>query len=209
MRIERQSLVGEFVALRPWEPGDAALLWELAAPHAEELFAWLPNRLASLEDFEAFEAKVLEEEGRGLSLPFVTTLAGSGELVGSTRFMAIDAVNRRAEIGSTWILPARQRTVVNTEAKYLMLRHAFMTWNCVRVELKTDALNARSRAAILRLGAREEGILRRHVLTHSGRFRDTVYFSILDSEWPGVEEVLRRRISSGVDRILPISRLTP
>jgi RimJ/RimL family protein N-acetyltransferase len=101
--------------------------------------------------------------------------------------MNIDRVNRRVEIGSTWIAPAWQRTIVNTEAKYLMLRHAFEVWQCIRVELKTDALNQRSRNAILRIGAKEEGTLRRHLITWTGRVRDTVYFSILDAEWPEVK----------------------
>src|SRR6266542_739591 len=89
--------------------------------------------------------------------------------------------------GSTWIAPPWQRTVVNTEAKYLMLCHAFETWKCLRVELKTDALNHRSRQAIVRLGAKEEGTLRKHMLTYDGRQRDSVYFSILDMEWPAVK----------------------
>jgi RimJ/RimL family protein N-acetyltransferase len=104
--------------------------------------------------------------------------------------MNIDRVNRRVEIGFTWIVPAWHRTAVNTEAKYLMLRHAFEAWKCMRVELKTDALNQRSRNAILRLGAKEEGTLRRHLITWRGRVRDTVYFSILDSEWPEVKSRL-------------------
>lgn len=109
--------------------------------------------------------------------------------------MNIDRVNQRVEIGSTWIAPAWQRTAVNTEAKYLMLRHAFEAWGCMRVELKTDALNQKSRNAILRIGAKEEGTLRRHVLTWSGRVRDTVYFSILDSEWPGVKMNLEAKLA--------------
>jgi RimJ/RimL family protein N-acetyltransferase len=101
--------------------------------------------------------------------------------------MNIDHANRRAEIGSTWIAPAWQRTVINTEAKYLMLRHAFEKWKYNRVELKTDALNQKSRAAILRIGAKEEGTLRKHMVTWSGRIRDSVYFSILDTEWAEVK----------------------
>jgi RimJ/RimL family protein N-acetyltransferase len=96
--------------------------------------------------------------------------------------MSIAHANRRVEIGSTWIAPTWQRTAVNTEAKYLMLRHAFDVWGCLRVELKTDALNQRSRDAILRIGAKEEGTFRRHVITWTGRVRDSVYFSILDSQ---------------------------
>src|SRR5581483_1387440 len=135
---------------------------------------------------------------RGESVVFATVERNSGQVIGSTRFMNIDRVNRRVEIGSTWIVPAWQRTAVNTEAKYLMLRHAFEVWQCIRVELKTDALNQRSRNAILRIGAHEEGTLRRHLITHSARVRDTVYFSILDAEWPGVKarlsESLRRKL---------------
>lgn len=105
--------------------------------------------------------------------------------------MNIDRANRRVEIGSTWIATPWQRTAVNTEAKYLMLRQAFEVWGCIRVELKTDALNQKSRRAILRIGAREEGTLRRQLVTWTGRVRDTVYFSILDSEWPQVKERLK------------------
>src|ERR1700688_2877130 len=119
----------------------------------------------------------------------------SGQLIGSTRFMNIDHPNRGVEIGSTWIVPARQRTAVNTEAKYLMLRHAFDVWNCIRVELKTDALNQRSRNAILRIGAKEEGTLRKHLITWTGRVRDSVYFSILDTEWPEVKAKLEAMLA--------------
>ena len=126
---------------------------------------------------------------------FATIERNSGQVIGSTRFMNIDRINRRVEIGSTWIAPAWQRTAVNTEAKYLMLRHAFEVWRRIRVELKTDALNQRSRNAILRIGAKEEGTLRRHLLTWSGRVRDTVYFSILDTEWPEVKAMLETTLA--------------
>ena len=119
---------------------------------------------------------------------------GSGSVVGSTRFLNLDPAHRRVEIGSTWVAPPWQRTSVNTEAKYLMLRHAFETLGCIRVELKTDALNQRSRAAIRRLGALEEGTFRRHMITASGRVRDSVYYSILAEEWPAVRERLEARL---------------
>jgi N-acetyltransferase len=112
----------------------------------------------------------------------------------STPSMNIDRLNRRLEIGSTWIARNWQRTAVNTEAKYLMLRHAFEQLGCIRVELKTDSLNQRSRQAILRLGAREEGILRNHMITSTGRIRHTVYYSIIDSEWPAVKARLERML---------------
>jgi RimJ/RimL family protein N-acetyltransferase len=108
--------------------------------------------------------------------------------------MNIDKTNRRREIGATWIAKPWQRSVVNTEAKYLMLRYAFETLGCVRVELKTDALNEKSRNAILRIGAKEEGTLRRHIVTWTGRIRDSVYFSVLDSEWPDVKAALEAKL---------------
>jgi RimJ/RimL family protein N-acetyltransferase len=138
--------------------------------------------------------KARAAEQAGSVLAFATIDIASGKPVGSTRFMNIDMGNRHVEIGSTFVGKAWQRTVVNTEAKYLMLRHAFETWHCFRVELKTDALNLRSRAAIMRIGAKEEGTLRRNTITWSGRVRDTVYFSILDSEWPGVKANLERML---------------
>jgi len=121
------------------------------------------------DDFTRYVERVLAEEKAGFSLAFATVVRESGEVVGGTRFMNIDATNRHVEIGSTWIVPAWQRTAANTEAKYLMLRHAFESWGCSRVELKTDALNQQSRKAILRLGAKEEGRFRKHVITWSGR----------------------------------------
>lgn len=128
-------------------------------------------------------------------LPFATIEKRSGRAIGSTRYANIDAGNRRLEIGWTWIAGNWQRTAVNTEAKYLMLRHAFETLRCIRVEFKTDALNERSRNAILRIGAKEEGTFRKHVITASGRVRDTVYFSIVDSEWNAVKKMLEARLS--------------
>ena len=106
----------------------------------------------------------------------------------------MDPANRRVEIGWTFIAPSWQRTRVNTETKYLMLQYAFETLNCIRVELKTDSLNVRSRAAILRLGATEEGTLRNHMIVAGGRIRHTVYFSIIDSEWPGIKASLENKL---------------
>src|SRR5208283_1669620 len=140
--------------------------------------------------------KAIAEQARRESLVFVTAARSSGELAGSTRFMNIDRANRRVEIGSTWIAPKWQRTAINTEAKYLMLRHAFETWGCIRVELKTDALNQGSRNAILRIGAKEEGTLRKHLITWTGRVRDTVYFSLLDEEWPAAKSGLEQKLRS-------------
>jgi N-acetyltransferase len=142
----------------------------------------------------AYIQSALNAQKSGTALPFATVHLSTGQVIGSTRFMNIDIANRRVEIGATWIASPWRRTAVNTEAKYLMLRHAFETLGCIRVELKTDSLNQRSRNAIRRIGAREEGTLRQHMVTWSGRLRDTVYFSILDSEWPGVKRDLEQKL---------------
>lgn len=196
MNIQPVTLEGRAARLEPfrreqWEP-----LWEVAKDSAEEIFRWIPYTMRSAEDFERWADKAMLEQSRGESLVFVTMERASGRAIGSTRFMNIDRANRRVEIGSTWIAPQWQRTAINTEAKYLMLRHAFEAWGCVRVELKTDALNQKSRNAILRIGAKEEGTLRRHVVTWTGRIRDSVYFSILDSEWPEAKAKLEEKLGT-------------
>ena len=190
------TLEGAVVRLEPIRSEHAELCWDAAKNDLEDIFRWIPYSMRTPEDFHKLVEKAFAEQERGESIVFATVERSSGRVIGSTRFMNIDRVNRRVEIGSTWIAPAWQRTAVNTEAKYLMLRHGFEVWGCIRVELKTDALNQKSRDAILRIGAREEGTLRRHLITWTGRVRDTVYFSILDSEWPGVKARLKERISS-------------
>lgn len=188
------TLEGAHVRLEPLRPEHVPLLWAITKDHLGQLFQWIPYRLESLADFRQFNERVLEEQERGLSVPFATFERKSDQIVGTTRYMNMDLANRKVEIGSTWIAPPWQRTVVNTEAKFLMLAHAFEVWNCIRVELKTDALNQRSRQAILRLGAKEEGTLRKHMLTWDGRQRDSVYFSILDTEWPQVKARLQSKL---------------
>lgn len=197
MEIKPVFLEGRVVRLQPLQRDHVPQLWAAAKDHVEEIFRWIPYSMQSQDDLERAAGKSLEEQQRGLSVPFATTERSSGKLIGMTRFMNIDAANRRVEIGSTWIAPAWQRTAVNTEAKYLMLRHAFEQWKCIRVELKTDSLNQRSRNAILRIGAKEEGTLRQHMVTHTGRLRDSVYFSILDREWPSVKQALEQKLSTG------------
>lgn len=184
------------VRLEPIRREHAEKFWEVAKDALGDIFRWIPYAMKSPQDFCNLIEKTLQEQERGDSVAFATVERSSGRVIGSTRFMNIDRANRRVEIGSTWVAPAWQRTAVNTEAKYLMLRHAFENWGCIRVELKTDALNEKSRNAILRIGAKEEGTLRRHVITCTGRVRDSVYFSILDSEWPDVKARLETRLSS-------------
>jgi N-acetyltransferase len=189
-------LEGSVVRLEPVRREHAELFWEVAKNHLEDIFRWIPYSMKTPEDFQRLIDKAFAEQDRGESVVLATVERSSSRVIGSTRFMNIDRLNRRVEIGSTWIAPAWHRTAVNTEAKYLMLRHAFEVWKCMRVELKTDALNQKSRNAILRIGAKEEGTLRRHLLTSTGRVRDTVYFSILDNEWPEVKARLEGRLTN-------------
>jgi RimJ/RimL family protein N-acetyltransferase len=148
------------------------------------------------EEMRAYMDTALRARAEGSALPFVTIERSSGRIVGSTRFGNYDRENRRIEIGWTWLGRPWQRTVINTEAKYLMLTHAFEKLGCVRVELKTDALNTASRNAIKRIGGKEEGILRKHTWMWSDRYRDTVYYGILDEEWPEVKAHLQMLLAS-------------
>jgi RimJ/RimL family protein N-acetyltransferase len=182
------TLEGQRVRLEPMTVSHLAALANAAA--FEELWRWTSSRADTPDAMRDYVMAALADESAGTALPFVTVDAASGRVIGSTRFGNIDHPNRRVEIGWTWITPAFQRSHVNSEAKYLMLRHAFEEWKCVRVELKTDFLNEKSRNAMLRIGCTEEGTLRKHMITYSGRWRDTIYYSVLDSEWPGVRDRL-------------------
>lgn len=159
-----------------------------------ELWRWTLSAVDSPHAMRAYVEAALRNRDAKLELPFATIDRASGRLAGCTRFMNIDASHRRLEIGSTWVAAPWQRTAINTEAKYLMLRHAFESLGALRVELKTDALNQRSRTAIARLGAKQEGIFRKHMLTATGRQRDTVWFAITDDEWPHVKTGLEQKL---------------
>jgi RimJ/RimL family protein N-acetyltransferase len=143
-----------------------------------------------------YVAEALAEQRAGTALPFATVLRESGRVIGSTRFGSASPAHRRIEIGWTWLAAEWQRTGANTEAKYLMLRCAFERWDCLRVEFKTNVLNAPSRAAICRIGAREEGILRRHMVNEDGSRRDSVYFSVIAEEWPEVKRRLEGMLAA-------------
>jgi RimJ/RimL family protein N-acetyltransferase len=149
--------------------------------------------MKTLDDMNRYVRSALAAREAGNAIPFVTILQSPGaadRIVGTTRFMEIDRNNRRMEIGATWLGKEWQRSRVNTEAKYLMLRHAFEELKSIRIELKTDSLNVRSRKAILRIGAVQEGVFRNHVITEQGRIRHSVYFSIVAEDWPAVKSRL-------------------
>lgn len=194
MKIEPVLLEGKKIMLEPLSLAHHDDLCE-AGLH-EQIWQLAPVALKTTEDMQSYIQAALDEQARGVSLPFATVEKASGKAIGSTRFGNIDAANKRVEIGWTWIAPGWQRTFVNTEAKYLMLKHAFETWRCNRVEFKTDALNERSRNAILRIGAKAEGIFRQHMVTESCRLRDSAYFSIINTEWPEVKAILEEKLNT-------------
>ena len=195
MNLEKTTLYGSKVRLEPLceahLPGLANAirdgeLWKLpvtSVPHPDHLLQFLAD---ADKQFHV-----------GKELAFATIDQASGAVVGSTRFRNIEAAHQRVEIGFTFIAQSWQRSHINTEAKYLMLRHAFEHWLCNRVELLTDCLNLKSRAAIARLGAREEGVLRSHMVMRDGRIRDSVIFSLIAAEWPLAKAQLADRLNAG------------
>ncbi|MBI1814749.1 MAG: GNAT family N-acetyltransferase [Deltaproteobacteria bacterium] len=194
MVVRLVTLAGRVVRLEPLSLDHHAHLSAVALD--ENIWRFNPSQvLRTPDDVRRYIELALQQQAKGESLPFATIDIASGHAVGSTRFSGFDVANRRVEIGHTWIAPRWQRSAVNTEAKYLMLRHAFETWGCIRVEFKTDSLNEKSRNAILRIGATQEGIFRNHMVTHSGRLRHSVYFSIIDAEWPEVKRDLESKLA--------------
>lgn len=193
MNVEPVILEGDFVRLEPLSVTHLDQLCQVGLD--EELWRWIPTQITNREEMQNYIETALDEQNRGISLPFATIEKSTNKAIGSTRFGNIAVKDRRVEIGWTWIAKDWQRSYVNTEAKLLLLTHAFENWKCNRVEFKTDALNEKSRNAIMRLGAKQEGIFRQHVVCQSGRLRDSVYFSILDTEWEQVKKNLKDKLS--------------
>jgi N-acetyltransferase len=192
MKVEAAVLRGEHVRLEPLRREHCAGLCDVGLE--EELWRWIPTPVLTAEAMAAYVETALKEQASGSALPFTLIEKTTGKIIGSTRYANIDRLHHRLEIGWTWVATAWQRTAINTEAKYLLLRRAFETLGCIRVELKTDSLNAKSRAAILRIGAKEEGTFRNHMIMENGRIRHSVYFSIIDSEWPEVKARLEEKL---------------
>lgn len=195
MRLEPVTLEGHLARLEPLRRDHLPALCEVGLD--AEIWRWTSFHVESAEGMRDYIERGLARQAQGHALPFATVERAGGRIVGSTRFESFEPHDRRVEIGWTWIARPSQRTGINVEAKYLMLRHAFETLGLHRVELKTDVLNAASRKAILGIGATEEGILRRHMVTSRGRVRDTVYFSIIAEEWPTVRRRLEERLRGG------------
>ncbi len=187
-------LEGQHVRLEPLSLAHAAGLFAAAVP---EVFRYLIiPPFAGVADAEKYVGEALAAQAAGTEVAYATVRRSDGQVVGTTRFIDIRRPHRGLEIGWTWLTPAAQRTAINTEAKYLMLRQAFEGWGAVRVQLKTDANNAQSRAAIQRIGAKFEGVLRKQMLRpHDGYERDTAMFSIIGEEWPAAKAALEAKLA--------------
>ncbi|WP_085584340.1 MULTISPECIES: GNAT family N-acetyltransferase [unclassified Pseudomonas] len=187
------TLEGRGIVLRPLQYADADALLQAAADG--ELWNLTVTVVPSALTVDGYLKKALDGRDAGTVMPFAIVLKATGQVIGSTRFWKIDPLNRKLEIGSSWIAATWQKTFVNTEAKYLMLRHAFDVLGCVRVQFTTDETNQKSRNAILRLGAQQEGIVRHERIMPDGRKRNSVRFSIIDDEWPQVRLNLEKRLA--------------
>ncbi len=196
-RLAPVTLAGSAVRLEPLGREHLADLVEAGRDPA--VWTWMFAPLTSPERVAAWIDAARANATAGTELPFATVDRATGRAVGSTRYMAIALEHLRLEIGWTWLAPAWQGTALNTEAKLLQLEHAFERVGCRRVEFKTDARNERSRAALEAIGARFEGIFRKHMIMADGRQRDSAYYSIVDDEWPqvraGLQERLARRLA--------------
>lgn len=187
------TLTGTAVELRPLRTEDAPAL--LAAAADGELWNLTVTVVPNADTVDRYIATALEWAAAGTAMPFVIVDRATDRVVGCTRYWRIDRVNRCVEIGHTWLSQSAQRTRINTEAKYLLLTHAFEAMACIRVQFTTDELNEKSRAAILRLGAVQEGIIRNERIMPNGRIRNAYFFSILDTEWPAVKRNLEAKLS--------------
>jgi RimJ/RimL family protein N-acetyltransferase len=195
MIIAPVTLEGRFVRLEPLSMSHLGDLTEVA--FEPEMWRWMLSEVATSDDVVQFIQSARAEQAQGVSLPFATVDVATGRAIGSTRYLNISPANKRLEIGSTWIGAGWRRTAANTEAKLLMLRHAFEALGALRVEFKTDELNTRSRTAILRIGAKFEGIFRKHMTMPNGRVRNSAYYSIVDDEWPAVKTLLEEKLLAG------------
>jgi RimJ/RimL family protein N-acetyltransferase len=186
------TLEGRAVKLEPLRLEHAAALASLCE---DEVFEFTSQVLRTQADVEAYIASALEAAGRGTEQPFFISERETGAPLGTTRYMTISRNDRTLEIGHTWLGRRAWRTRVNTECKFLLFSHAFEQLHVMRVQFKTDRRNARSRAAIERLGAQFEGILRNHMLVRGGLVRDSAHYSVIDTEWPQVKARLEERLA--------------
>jgi RimJ/RimL family protein N-acetyltransferase len=193
LATEEVTLTGDAVMLMPLQAEHAAQL--VQAAEDGELWNMKVTVVPGPATVEAYIATALAGRQAGSVIPFAIVHRDTGQIVGSTRFWKIDRKNRKLEIGHTWLSQSVQRSGLNTEMKYLLLTYAFEVMNCVRVQFTTDELNEKSRAAILRIGATQEGIVRHERIMPNGRKRNSVRFSIIDDEWAHVKAMLQQKIA--------------
>ena len=198
MDVVPVTLNGRIVRLEPLDRGHYAGLLEVGVD--PELWRWTIEYIDSPERLTEYLDAALRARDDGSQLPFVTIEQASGRPIGSTRFLNIDRYHHRLEIGYTWVAGPWQRSGANVEAKLLQLTHAFETLGCRRVEFKTDSLNEKSRAALLGIGASHEGIFRNHMISQGGRMRHSAYYSVIDTEWPGVRARLLEHVDAHLQR---------
>lgn len=191
-QLQPVTLTGDIVRLEPLAAGHAGALAQIGLH--PELWRLQPEPIATPQDMQHYVDRALAGQQDGTCLPFVIVQQSTGQIIGATRYMDITLSHKRLEIGATWLTPASQRSGANTEAKFLLLQHAFETIGIIRVVFKTELSNTQSRQAILRIGGVEEGVFRKHLIAQSGRTRDMVYFAILDEDWPSVKARLLARM---------------
>lgn len=186
------TLTGTHIRLEPMRPTHARALLEAGRDQA--IWAWMPARPVTPEAMDRWLEKAMQAESQGREYPFVVVRLTDNQVIGSTRYLDVQDDDRTVEIGWTWYAPDAWGGIVNPQAKYLLMRHAFEDWRAIRVALKTDVNNLRSQAAIKKLGARYEGTLRNQRIRPDGSYRDTVIFSVIESEWPSVKAGLEERL---------------
>ena len=195
MEVKPVVLTGKYVRLEPMTEEHVPGLAKIGVGQTFWDFM-LYGDINTVDDMRNWVRDILARAEKGTDLPFVAIQLASGRVAGATRYLNILPNDRGLEIGGTWYGPEFQRTVVNTECKYLLLSHAFESLGCIRVQLKTDLRNKRSQKAIERIGAVKEGVLRNHMILPDGRYRHSVFYSILDTEWPDVKNRLEEMMES-------------
>jgi len=193
MTLDSATLVGKQIELQPLSFAHARDLREAVA--IDDLWKLTITIIPAPAEMEKYIETTLRAQADGQVLPFAIYHRGLGRAIGSTRYLNLRLKDRGVEIGGTWLAQPWQRTAVNTEAKYLLLRYAFESLGCLRVEFKTDVFNERSRRAIERIGGKQEGIFRKHMIMPNGRIRDSVYYSVIEEEWPAIKTRLEDRLT--------------
>lgn len=194
MRILINDLTGNFVKIVPMEKKHTQALYEISTD--KTIWTHLPVKIDTYEQMESFIEEALHKKETGTELPFVILNSENNTVIGSTRFLEISGKNKSLEIGWTWLTPSYWGTKINAECKYLLINYCFETLGMIRIQLKTDKDNIRSQKAIERIGGVKEGILRNHMIRKDGTYRDSVFYSIIKSDWPQIKRSLERMIKS-------------